>query len=103
MNAIATRADVYSRVTAKIIADLEQGVRPWLKPWNAEHAAGRISRPLCASGQAYMRAKRKFLLGTLSRPTRTSSGKGGGMMDLTTIGTTTWRQAGGARQAAWRG
>jgi antirestriction protein ArdC len=23
--------DIYSRITAKIIADLEQGVRPWLK------------------------------------------------------------------------
>lgn len=47
------RADVYTRVTAKIIADLEQGVRTWLKPWNAEHAAGRITRPLRANGQAY--------------------------------------------------
>jgi antirestriction protein ArdC len=52
-NSAAPRADVYSRVTAKIIADLEQGVRPWLKPWNAEHAAGRITRPLRATGQAY--------------------------------------------------
>jgi len=53
MSATATRADVYSRVTNKIIADLERGVRPWLKPWNAEHAAGRITRPLRANGQAY--------------------------------------------------
>jgi antirestriction protein ArdC len=53
MGATATRADVYSRVTAKIIADLEKGVRPWFKPWNAEHAAGRITRPLRASGQPY--------------------------------------------------
>ena len=30
------RVDVYTRVTGKIIADLEQGVRPWMKPWNAE-------------------------------------------------------------------
>jgi antirestriction protein ArdC len=47
------RGDVYSRVTAKIVADLEQGVRPWLKPWSAEHAAGRITRPLRANGQPY--------------------------------------------------
>lgn len=47
------RTDVYSRVTAKIVADLEQGVRPWLKPWNAEHAAGRITRPRRANGQPY--------------------------------------------------
>jgi hypothetical protein len=53
MNSTAPRADVYSRVTNKIIADLERGVRPWLKPWNAEHAAGRITRPLRANGQAY--------------------------------------------------
>lgn len=53
MTAATMRADVYTRVTAKIIADLEQGVRTWLKPWNAEHAAGRITRPLRANGQPY--------------------------------------------------
>lgn len=47
------RIDLYSRVTNAIISDLEQGVRPWLKPWDAEHAAGRISRPLRAGGQPY--------------------------------------------------
>jgi antirestriction protein ArdC len=47
------RADVYARVTEKIVNDLERGVRPWLKPWNAEHMAGRITRPLRANGQAY--------------------------------------------------
>jgi antirestriction protein ArdC len=45
--------DIYSRVTDKIIADLEQGVRPWMKPWNAEHAAGRITRPLRCNGIPY--------------------------------------------------
>ena len=45
--------DIYSRVTDKIIADLEQGVRPWQKPWNAQHAAGGIVRPLRANGQPY--------------------------------------------------
>jgi antirestriction protein ArdC len=53
MSATAIRADIYSRVTAKIVADLERGVRPWFKPWNAEHAAGRITRPLRSNGQAY--------------------------------------------------
>jgi antirestriction protein ArdC len=52
-NKIPLRADVYSRVTQKIAADLERGVRPWLKPWSAEHAAGRITRPLRANGQPY--------------------------------------------------
>jgi antirestriction protein ArdC len=48
-----TRPDVYSRITNRIIADLEQGVRPWMKPWNAEHAAGRITRPLRHNGILY--------------------------------------------------
>src|SRR5438132_8043320 len=50
---MTTRIDLYTRVTNAIIADLEKGVRPWLKPWNAEHAAGRITRPLRAGGQPY--------------------------------------------------
>ncbi len=45
--------DVYSRITNKIIADLEQGVKPWLRPWNAEHTAGRITRPLRHNGIPY--------------------------------------------------
>lgn len=53
MHDTTTRADVYTRVTDKIVADLETGVRPWFKPWSAEHAAGRITRPLRANGQAY--------------------------------------------------
>ena len=48
-----TKADVYTRVTNKILADLEQGVRPWAKPWSGEHAAGRITRPLRGNGQPY--------------------------------------------------
>ena len=46
----ATRADVYSRVTDRIIADLAQGVRSWLKPWNADNTSGRITRPLRHNG-----------------------------------------------------
>jgi len=48
-----TRPDVYSRITDKIIADLEQGTRTWMRPWNAEHAAGRITRPLRHNGIPY--------------------------------------------------
>lgn len=47
------RTDIYSRVTDRIIADLEQGVRPWLKPWHASHTDGRISRPLRHNGLPY--------------------------------------------------
>jgi antirestriction protein ArdC len=47
------KKDVYQRITDRIVAELEQGVRPWLKPWNAEHAAGRITRPLRFNGIPY--------------------------------------------------
>lgn len=47
------RKDVYERITNQIVAELEQGVRPWLKPWNGEHAAGRITRPLRSNGVPY--------------------------------------------------
>ncbi len=47
------RTDVYKRVTDRIITDLEQGVRPWQKPWNAEHTEGRIVRPLRHNGTPY--------------------------------------------------
>jgi antirestriction protein ArdC len=49
----ATRTDIYSQVTNRIVEELERGVRPWFKPWNAEHAAGRITRPLRHNGQPY--------------------------------------------------
>jgi antirestriction protein ArdC len=32
---------------------LEQGVRPWFKPWSADHAAGKITRPLRHNGIPY--------------------------------------------------
>lgn len=47
------KTDVYEKVTSAIVAGLEQGVRPWFKPWSSEHAAGRITRPLRANGQPY--------------------------------------------------
>jgi antirestriction protein ArdC len=52
-NTATARPDVYSRITDKIVADLEQGVRPWLKPWSADHAAGKITRPLRHNGIPY--------------------------------------------------
>jgi antirestriction protein ArdC len=47
------KTDVYEKITTHIIAELEKGVRPWFKPWNAEHAAGRITRPLRGNGVPY--------------------------------------------------
>jgi len=47
------RVDVYARVTDKIIASLNEGVRPWVQPWNNKHLAGRVSRPLRHNGESY--------------------------------------------------
>jgi antirestriction protein ArdC len=49
----AIRQDVYSRVTSRIVDDLEKGVRSWVKPWSVEHAAARITRPLRHNGTPY--------------------------------------------------
>ncbi|WP_245446125.1 ArdC-like ssDNA-binding domain-containing protein, partial [Metarhizobium album] len=47
------RGDIYTRITDRIVADLEKGVRPWMKPWNAANTQGRITRPLRHNGQPY--------------------------------------------------
>ena len=47
------KADVYTHVTDRILADLAQGVRPWMKPWSASHTEGKISRPLRFNGTPY--------------------------------------------------
>lgn len=47
------KTDVYNRITNRIIADLEQGVRPWMKPWSSEKAGPRIMRPLRHNGVPY--------------------------------------------------
>jgi antirestriction protein ArdC len=47
------KSDIYQRITDQIVGELEKGVRPWLKPWNAEHASGRITRPLRGNGIPY--------------------------------------------------
>lgn len=47
------KQDIYSRITNQIVSHLEQGIRPWIKPWNAEHSAGRITRPLRHNGRSY--------------------------------------------------
>lgn len=47
------RTDIYSRITDRIIEELANGVRPWMKPWNAANTGGRITRPLRHNGQPY--------------------------------------------------
>ncbi|CAX24276.1 putative conjugal transfer antirestriction protein [Methylorubrum extorquens DM4] len=46
-------ADIYARITDRIIGDLERGVRPWTRPWAVANTAGRITRPLRYNGQPY--------------------------------------------------
>ena len=48
-----SRADVYARITDRIVADLEKGVRPWVQPWGGRNANGRVTRPLRHNGQPY--------------------------------------------------
>jgi antirestriction protein ArdC len=47
------RSDVYTRVTDRIIADLERGVRSWHRPWSTANTTGRITRPLRHNGLPY--------------------------------------------------
>ena len=53
MGSEENKLNVFDRVTQKIIADLEQGVRPWQKPWNGDNAAHRIVRPRRHNGEPY--------------------------------------------------
>jgi antirestriction protein ArdC len=46
------RADIYTRVTDRIIESLERGVRPWTKPW-ANKPGCSVSRPLRHNGVPY--------------------------------------------------
>ncbi len=52
-NTTRSRTDVYARVTDRIIADLEAGVRPWLKPWKAGNTEDRITLPRRHNGTPY--------------------------------------------------
>jgi antirestriction protein ArdC len=47
------KTDIYQKITDQIVTALQSGVRPWIKPWNADHATGRITRPLRAGKIPY--------------------------------------------------
>lgn len=49
----STRVDIYAKITDRIVAELEKGVRPWVKPWSATNMGGRITRPLRHNGLPY--------------------------------------------------
>lgn len=49
----ADRADIYTRITDRIVVELEKGVRPWVQPWGAANTTGRITRPLRHNGEPY--------------------------------------------------
>src|SRR6267378_4143744 len=46
----AMKMDIYQRITDQIVGELEKGVRPWLRPWNAELPLG-VSRGPCAGAE----------------------------------------------------
>ncbi len=47
------RVDIYAKITDRIVAELEKGVRPWVQPWSAGNTTGRITRPLRHNGLPY--------------------------------------------------
>ncbi|MDX7951797.1 zincin-like metallopeptidase domain-containing protein [Lichenihabitans sp. Uapishka_5] len=47
------KTDLYQSITDRIVASLEQGVRPWTKPWSGTEMEGRIVLPKRGNGEAY--------------------------------------------------
>lgn len=48
-----SRVDLYSKITDRIVKDLDKGVRPWVKPWSVGNGTGRITRALRHNGMPY--------------------------------------------------
>ncbi|MFH1554800.1 MAG: zincin-like metallopeptidase domain-containing protein [Pseudomonadota bacterium] len=47
------RADICARIADRIVAQLEQGVRPWMQPWRSDRGSGNVTRPLRHNGLPY--------------------------------------------------
>lgn len=47
------KRDAYQTITDQIVNQLEQGVRPWQRPWDASHMEGRVVLPRRHNGMAY--------------------------------------------------
>lgn len=69
---VPTQNDLYTRITAKIITDLEQGNLFWRKPWNADHLAGQVLRPLRWNDIPYQGINTLLLWGTAAEKGYTS-------------------------------
>src|SRR3712207_1641310 len=50
---VGMRADLYQRITIRIVQELERGVQPWFNPWMGAHVQGRITRPMRFNGTPY--------------------------------------------------
>ena len=48
------KTSLYTDVTNRIIAELEEGRLPWVQPWSAEHLSAPLGLPKnAATGRAY--------------------------------------------------
>lgn len=47
------QGDIYTRVTNKILSDLERGNLTWRKPWNCEHLSEQVMFPLRSNSIPY--------------------------------------------------
>lgn len=72
LDAPPAQADIYTRITAKIITDLEQGNLTWRKPWHADHMAGQVMRPLRWNDIPYQGVNTLLLWGTAAEQGYTS-------------------------------
>ena len=58
------KQDIYTRVTDKIIADLEKGNLTWARPWKSKDLGGCVSLPLRCDGVPYQGINVLTLWGT---------------------------------------
>ncbi|RYC66967.1 ArdC family protein [Spirosoma sordidisoli] len=63
-NTSISQSDVYTRITHKILTDLEQGNLTWRKPWNADHLNGHVMKPLRWNDIPYTGINTLMLWGT---------------------------------------
>lgn len=52
-NASPSRSELYKTITDRIVAALDVGVRPWLRPWSTAPTESSLQRPMRANGTPY--------------------------------------------------